>query len=139
MKAIEIRHNDPQHIIQHEIRIDGQYTFYLFKPDRFRGIFEIEGYDETKIYEPGEIQIMDDNTFLAYYKFGEELDIIPFGPIQATRNFNEIFIGVYEKNSWSGSDGLSLFAPASTKDEAKAVWQSLSAKNPWIAAINWPE
>ena len=139
MTAIEIRHNDPQHIVQREIQIDGQYSLYLFKPDSFRGDLVIEGYDFTKNHEPSEIQIQNETTMLAYFKFGDDFGIIPFGPLLATRNFREVFIGVYENNGWGGGDGLSLFAPASTKGEAKAVWQTLSSIDPWVGASNWPE
>lgn len=136
LSAVELRHDDPDYLVPRQITIDGTYHFYLYKYDRFTGTFEIEGYPQTIGHETIETIVTDKTGGILAYA-NDEFLLEMLGFILAESSLDRIFIGVYENNGWSGGDGLSIIAPATTRAEALAVWETLSRGNEWLGATTW--
>lgn len=114
------------------IKIDGQYIKFLLRPDSFKGKIQIEGYDFTF-----EDYYYIDTSFKNGYGHLNYTGIINgsiygefFGFIY-TKDFEKILIYVDDKKvnnskDWDGKYNNFICAPATSIEEAKKIFLSIS-------------
>lgn len=114
-EGYEWRISDASHGVLRQVRVEGTCYDYLFKPDGFDGVVEIDGHPAATRFSAelggGEGQI-------AMQTITEDGMARVMGFMYMQPDGSEMLICLYEDNGWSGRDGLMLTAPASQREAA---------------------
>ena len=112
-----------------EMTIDGTYTFYIFKPDRFEGSVKIAAFPETS-GRTVDLKLTSEPDSLIYRNWqGSKLDSMMFGMICADFAMNSIIILKTDANGaidLTGEQTCVILAGNASADDARKMLNDLS-------------
>lgn len=130
-------------VSQIHVSINGKIKKDFLLRKRFKGYIDISGIDDLNI-EPVKIQYSDveldmriddfNRGSLTYFDYKKHLQSHSPGTIYFDPTFSNLTIGLYEftkgsdgtkHGSWSGSDGITVSAPATNREEALAITNAI--------------
>ena len=134
-QAMEWRCGDETYAVPRNVSIDGYYMDYLFRPDQFSGSILVEGYPITT-QTMSRCEFIGGMALMSYYSqvpavvFGyEEAGTLHhLGQLMMEPDGRAFAILVFEKNSWSGENGVVITGPADDLAAAMDLTRTLARK-----------
>jgi hypothetical protein len=143
LQGVQCRIGDEAYSEKVTLKIQGNYSDYIFKDDTFQGKILVDKYEYSMKDPEVFLKFRDGYSVLRYYKIKPNANTPNcIGTISIYKDFKKILILVDEPNSggsqgWSGENGLYIGAPAENIKQANAIAKDLAKKSIWLSYTNW--
>lgn len=136
LQGVQCRLGDADYIENRTVYVNGVYSNYLFRDDKFSGKIEVEGYDYTSGADVA-LVFYDNNANIGIYD-----DIVKeyrHMVMYTNPTFSKLMLLVHEStgtgSGWSGENGLFISAPASDRKQAVNVAKNLVIRDNWLSNV----